>query len=416
MMKLAVEVVVVDKIKPSSHTPPHLRRHDLSFLDQIAIPYFMPFIFFYQNDGLTTLELKLARVKSSLSKALSVFYPLAGEVKVDQVHVDCNDHGVHYVEARASCRLSEVLEDPEPVLLKPLVPLELCDIGDMAAAVQVTSFGCGGLVLCICVSHKVGDALSCISFLNCWAAISREDVDCESFIPDFGSAKLFPSIKLPDQRLEFPILKEGLVTKRFVFGPSSISTLIDKYSDPERKLRPSRVEALRTFFWKHHMETTRRTKYLLVDVVNLRLRRTPKLSFRHFGNILVKLKNMMEVADVGEREIVSRVRELIRDVDMGCVTQIQDSYEYLKRDMEILKESRERDMLPITFTSLCRFSMYEVDMGWGKPVWVSTVGLPQSNMVSFWDTKDGESIEVYVTLSVEDMAKFEKDKELLSYC
>ncbi|KAI4369739.1 hypothetical protein MLD38_018152 [Melastoma candidum] len=72
-------------------------------------------------------------------------------------------------------------------------------------------------------------------------------------------------------------------------------------------------------------------------------------------------------------------------------------------------------MLPIVFTSLCRFPMYEVDMGWGKPAWVSTVGLPHSDMVSFWDAKDGKSIEVYVTLKVDDMAKFEKDKELLSY-
>ncbi|KAI4311370.1 hypothetical protein MLD38_036273 [Melastoma candidum] len=416
-MKLDVQVEVVDKIKPSSPTLPHLRRHDFSFLDQIANPYFMPFILFYHNDSLTTLEKKLAQVKSSLSKALSIFYPLAGKMKSGQAHVDCNDRGIHYVEARANCLLSEVLEDREPELLKPLVPFGLCDVNDMAAGVQVTSFGCGGLAVCLCISHKVGDALSCILFLNCWAAISRGDEDCESFVPDFGSVKLFPAIELPDQEKDdiSPIIKEGLVTKRFVFGPTTISSLRDKYANPERQIRPSRVEALKAFILQRHMETMQRTKYVLIEPVNLRQRTTPRLSFRHFGNIIVAIKNVMDLSDVGEREIVSQVRERIRGVDMGCVKQIQDTSEYLKQEEKITKESRKGNMLPILFTSLCRFPMYDADIGWGKPAWVSTVGMPHSHMVSFWDGKDGESIEVYVTLGAEDMSKFEKDKELLSY-
>ncbi|KAI4364677.1 hypothetical protein MLD38_020734 [Melastoma candidum] len=213
-----------------------------------------------------------------------------------------------------------------------------------------------------------------------------------------------------------PIIREGLVTKRFVFGPDSISALRAKYGDPKMNIRPSRVEALRGFFLKRHMETTGRRKYMGVEAVNLRPRTVPPLSMRHFGNIIVILKHKMEFeAGAGERDMVRRMREAIGEVGMGCVKEIQDTREYLKAEMEAKRVAEEEGMLPIPFTSLCRFPMYEADMGWGKPAWVSTVGLPHPDMVSFWDGRDGESIEVYVTLWKEDMAKFDKDEELLAH-
>ena len=40
------------------------------------------------------------------------------------------------------------------------------------------------------------------------------------------------------------------------------------------------------------------------------------------------------------------------------------------------------------FTSVCRFPYYEIDFGWGKPAWVSSVQKP-SGIVLMMDTKCG---------------------------
>ena len=51
---------------------------------------------------------------------------------------------------------------------------------------------------------------------------------------------------------------------------------------------------------------------------------------------------------------------------------------------------------------------------WGKTLWVGRVSLPFKNLVTFTDTKFGDGIEAWINLKEEDMAKFERDKELLS--
>ena len=82
-MKVNVEVIYNETIKPSSPTPHYLRHYKLSFLDQISPPVFMPLVLFYPKEdctNLTNLEQSI-RIKKSLSEALTRFYPLAGRVK-----------------------------------------------------------------------------------------------------------------------------------------------------------------------------------------------------------------------------------------------------------------------------------------------------------------------------------------------
>ena len=55
------------------------------------------------------------------------------------------------------------------------------------------------------------------------------------------------------------------------------------------------------------------------------------------------------------------------------------------------------------------------EFGWGEPIWVGSAKLLYRNLVTFLDTKSGNGIEVWINLEVEDMAKFEVDKELLAY-
>lgn len=66
-----------------------------------------------------------------------------------------------------------------------------------------------------------------------------------------------------------------------------------------------------------------------------------------------------------------------------------------------------------SFSSWCRFPFYETDFGWGKPIWFGT-SIRHNRTASFLDTKDGEGIEAWLTLNLEEMVKFEQDPTILA--
>ncbi|OVA06426.1 Transferase [Macleaya cordata] len=127
---MKVEVLLRESIKPSSPTPHHLRTFNLSFLDQIAPPIYVPLIFFYASDGDGNNKMEACRrdvLKKSLSEILTRYYPLSGRIKEDSFIIDCNDDGVDYLEARVhnNCRpVSEFIQNPDVHLLKQFLPFD----------------------------------------------------------------------------------------------------------------------------------------------------------------------------------------------------------------------------------------------------------------------------------------------------
>ncbi|KAL7212340.1 hypothetical protein ACSBR2_015093 [Camellia fascicularis] len=66
-------------------------------------------------------------------------------------------------------------------------------------------------------------------------------------------------------------------------------------------------------------------------------------------------------------------------------------------------------------SSWCRFGLYELDFGWGKPTYTTGVLFGNPIGIGLLDTRDGDGIEVWMTLLKEDMALFESDQELLAF-
>uniref|UniRef100_M1CKC4 3'-N-debenzoyl-2'-deoxytaxol N-benzoyltransferase n=1 Tax=Solanum tuberosum TaxID=4113 RepID=M1CKC4_SOLTU len=73
------------------------------------------------------------------------------------------------------------------------------------------------------------------------------------------------------------------------------------------------------------------------------------------------------------------------------------------------------DLEVCNFTSWCRFPVYEVDFGWGKPEWVCSPIKSFKNLVILMGTKDGDGIEASVNLLEEDMPLFENDPQILAF-
>ncbi|PWA51644.1 HXXXD-type acyl-transferase family protein [Artemisia annua] len=123
-----IRVMSIQNVKPDRPTPDALRSYKLSAFDQINAPSYVPFIFFYPNNsnGNTNInDIILQRsklLKQSMSETLTKFYPFAGKYTND-IHIDCNDEGVYYVETQVDGDLSSFIAKPDYKLIPSLLPV-----------------------------------------------------------------------------------------------------------------------------------------------------------------------------------------------------------------------------------------------------------------------------------------------------
>nr|CAD1820016.1 unnamed protein product [Ananas comosus var. bracteatus] len=132
---------------------------------------------------------RIRAMKSSLPRALSRFYPLAGELVLN-THVRCCDAGARFLEARADADLADFLRGLRGLHhVEKLLPCaRSCSAAGAEGApllsVQATAFRCGGLALGVCACHKILDGRSLFLFLQSWASAAPD--------PVFDGAALFP--------------------------------------------------------------------------------------------------------------------------------------------------------------------------------------------------------------------------------
>uniref|UniRef100_A0A2N9J1G0 Uncharacterized protein n=1 Tax=Fagus sylvatica TaxID=28930 RepID=A0A2N9J1G0_FAGSY len=399
-MVMHVEIISKEIIKPSSPTPHHLRNFKLSFLDQIAPSLYIPIIFFYHsNHGVGVDPFERSRsLKKSLAETLTRFYPLAGAPINEDFSINCNDKGADYIEARVPCKLSQVVDNPkaqELIQLLPFEPHHSCtEIGkEVLLAVQYNIFECGGVAIAVCVSHKIADGTSAVTFVNAWAGTSRGASEVIS--SSFDAATHFPLRDTTGFMPNEAISKENIVTKRFVFNKSSIAALRKEASvafGPEDR-GPSRVEAISAFIWRRFMAMAKAKQgnkkpklFAAVHAVNLRERMVPQLPLRNS----------------------------IMEINSEYVKKLQDSNGHLDFMKKTSKQLVQGEIEFCNFSSWCWFPFYEVDFGMGKPTWVCCPSIPCKNVVVMMSTKDGDGIEMWINMKEEDMAMFEHDPELLS--
>ncbi|CAK9172671.1 unnamed protein product, partial [Ilex paraguariensis] len=425
-MALNVEIVSKEMIKPSSPTPHHLKSLKLSLLDQIAPPVYVPIILFYplQLGSKIDPTQKNKSLKQSLSEILTQFYPLSGRIK-DDFFIDCDDTGVVYVEAQVHAQLSEVIAEPSMEELKQFLPVEPYSstgtVKETLLAIQINFFDCGGMAIGVNMSHKIADGSSLITFMNAWASKSRGD--SLNLGLDFDIDSPFPPRDLSGFIPNAVISKEKIVTRRFVFDKSKLEILKKSACSGAESIvkDPTRVEAVSAFIWSHFMQVANANAkmdskkiFAAVHAVNLRPKMNPPLSNHAFGNLWsFALAVSKPEEDKDYHDLVFKLRSAIRKINGDYVKKLQDGEEYLN----YLKRSKEQfsrgDLEFCNFSSWCRFPVYEVDYGWGKPVWVCTTAMPFKNVVILMSTRDGDGIEAWVNMVEDNMAMLEHDHKLL---
>jgi len=196
-----LEVLRTSVVKPSTPTPSEHSWVSFTHLDFCWLQFYTPLLCVYPSASDTSAE----ELRSSLEKALALFYPLAGRVFTtkEKAGIECNDAGAVFTEASIDAELSELQyeDDFQPSFVLsgmaqaglgeyPRLPPESPD-GRPALIVQVTHFKCGGITVAANWAHAVADGFSGFHFMKSWAELSRGQSE-PSLLPDCNRGLLKP--------------------------------------------------------------------------------------------------------------------------------------------------------------------------------------------------------------------------------
>ncbi|KAK9090209.1 hypothetical protein Sjap_023386 [Stephania japonica] len=422
---MEVETVSIEVIKPSQPTLSNHRTHQFSIFDQYIPHVHLSVPFFYSPPLSNSQPLIITSLlKSSLSKALALFYPLAGRLENDS-HVDCNDNGVKFVHARVRhCSLSQALSPPKPDQMRQLFPIEHT-IGGELLGVQVSFFECGGIAIGVYLSHKIADPRSLCTFVLSWSSIAKSGSSLLK--PRFDLASVFPPIKLPpssgDEMEVAP--DEKVVDRVFRFESSKIAVLKAKAKVGEEV--PSKMMAVAAFLWTIFAamgggKKGNYPRHCMLSVPVYVRGKVPSLEEHTMGNAAATplTEPMAPPIDLlAMPELVEAMRDVVRRVDEGGLVKRRDGGELVKMMEAYIEASNKAYASEGEFglyeASSWEFPFYDADFGWGGPAWVGVVNGAFANVVVFFDTKSGDGIDATVTLTEEDMARFESMPELLNY-
>ncbi|CAH1446260.1 unnamed protein product [Lactuca virosa] len=427
-----VEIISRENIKPSSPTPLHLKSYNLSILDQLIPAPYAPIILYYPNqDQASDLEVqeRLKSLKISLSKTLTRFYPLAGTIK-DDLSIDCTDVGAYFAVAHVDAYLDEFLNHPDFDLINRFLPCEPSfngsNEGSHVSNIQVNIFECGGIAISLCISHKILDGAALNTFLRGWAGTccgSKEVV-----YPNMNTSSLFPAkdLWLKDSSMVMwgSLFKMGKCsTKRFVFSSSKLDALKAE-AVGNRVKHATRVEVVSALLWKCMIAASEEKAgfwkpSLLSHVVNLRKRILSSLSLENsIGNLIwIADAECKTESEIGLGNLVGKVRDGVSRIDGEFVKNMQGD-----KGIEVMEDSLKRlkdcgDY--VGFTSWCKMGFYQVDFGWGKPMWVCgsvSDGSPVfMNFIVLMDTRCGEGIEAWVSMDEQEMHILKQNSELLEF-
>lgn len=414
------DVISKEWIKPSSSTPHASRDLKLSFLDQIAPSTFVPLILFYQNESLFSSSMDHANrsqhLKQSLSEVLTKFYPLAGRIN-GNLSVDCNDSGALFIEARIHAPLSRAIQNTTTEDSDQYLPLEFdCYASNysLPLAVQISFFECGGIAVGVCISHKLVDGMSFVTFMDAWAATCRGKAD-KIVQPNFelGGSHFPPTnFQLPALCNFTPSGERGtFVAKRFVFNKERLAALKQAASSGSSVKDPTSVEAVSAFIWKHFISAAkanvdRKKDFLAFHIVNLRQRMSLPCDRFAFGNFVTGAIALLTSSDQDDHDeeyfddLVGHLRTAIRKIDHDYIKQVQSGLPFLNSLQNIALEQLDCS----SFSSWCGFRIYEVDFGWGKPSSVSPGLIPARNSVMLLSASCGDGIEAWITTEKDEMA------------
>ncbi|XP_062080182.1 spermidine hydroxycinnamoyl transferase-like [Humulus lupulus] len=364
-------------------------------------------------------------LKESLSRALKIFYPLAGRLRWIEgsgnvLELDCNGKGAKFIEAECESALDDFHNDQLASLTdqyRNLFPdvdynIPLQDIP--VTLVQATRFACGGISLAVSLSHAVVDGQSAFSFISEWASLTRgEGVNdpLRRFLHDDGENAV-----LPKQKTTMVILKLGKLDREKLREKANNGLCFD-ISVADRSY--TRFELLAAHVWrcackarKHEPEQPTS----LAICVDSKRRLNPPLPNGFIGNAT------FDVTATGRSgELVSKPLGHAASIIKATLKKVTSEFiwsavDYLKYQTDLsmfqspLPTNRDESFVyqnpNLGIISWLGLPMYGQDFGWGKEIDMVLGEIEPGSVVLIPDCNDDGSMVVALCLQTDHMDSF----------
>ncbi|XP_059294620.1 acyltransferase Pun1-like [Lycium ferocissimum] len=415
-------------VKPSSPSPSPLKYHKLSFVDQSLSHLYIPLVFFYTKQPQQVLELAQITntLQSSLARTLASYYPYAGSMK-DSATIECNDKGVDFYNVYISRPMSEILNRPydhhtETCNVFPKnLPWKNSFDGSLLVA-QLSHFGCGGIAVSTCLSHKIGDGSSAASFLRDWARATRDPNIIPR--PEFVGDSIFPSRNSPLSDPVFLSNTKNCTHRKFLFSGSKLRALRTIVAAESGVKNPTRAEVVSAILFKFATKAASRIKNsvsfrpsMMLNDVDIRPLIVPPLPQNSIGNLLSGC--LLIVTEEDEMKIPTLVHNLRKELesfykkDPVRQNDLVMEIEGCTKNGRPLFDTEDFDMY--LCSNMCKFSGYSIDFGWGKPERVSSPFGPWKNSFFLSADKSLNGVEAMVTLEEEHMLALEGNEEFIEF-
>ncbi|KAL3640577.1 hypothetical protein CASFOL_015545 [Castilleja foliolosa] len=376
-------------------------------------------------------------LKTSLSRALNFFPPLAGrlatvvnkENNTQSFFIDCNNAGAEFTHALASnLSVSDIHEAkyiPEIVsnsFFPPMLP-NYEGVSKPLLAVQVTELAGGYFISCT-GNHAVMDGTSFWHFFNSWSEISRgyEKISkipvferwFPSNIDDFNLPITFPALeKNISPNITLPPLLECV----FHFSKENVAKLKAKANSEAKTDKISSLQAISAHLWRSVNRMRHRCQRIPSPEVSIHLlvgaRPRIPLSEGYFGNAVYVDATEMNVAELlnnGLGYAAMKINELVaRQTGEGARKYVDDWV----KNPEIIKRGGKSFII----TSSPRHNVYGNDFGWGKPIAVrSGKGQKADGKMTLFPSALPGGIDVEACLAPETMRALVDDMEFMEAC
>ncbi|EEF29117.1 uncharacterized acetyltransferase At3g50280 [Ricinus communis] len=328
----------------------------------------------------------LQHLRTSLSRTLDFFFPLAGRLATLQndddttcFFISCNNAGAQFVHAVAeNVTISDVLE---PIYVPPIVhsffPLNGIKnhegVSQPLVAIQVTELVDGIFIGCT-MNHTVADGTTFWNFINCWSQIARgsDHVPRTPVIEHWFRSERYCPVRLPisiiktDDEFTPPPLQERV----FHFSKEKITGLKARANAEAGIDKISSLQSLLAHLWRgvirnRKLDPNQEPNFHLQ--IGIRSRLQPKIPEEYFGNaIQVGTVNLKagELVEHGVGYAALQINKMI-----ACYTEdnVRNNLEFsIKSPKLVTMNTLTRNAL-ITSSSP-RFNVYGNDFGWGRPI------------------------------------------------
>ncbi|RZC87900.1 hypothetical protein C5167_004077 [Papaver somniferum] len=357
--------------KPTPKCPLYLSNTDnLNFLRHTKVE----FMFVYRK------SIPINNLKSSLSKVLFHYYPLAGRFRncaedEDRLEVDCNGKGALLAEGFMDFTADEFLDDNAWLDMawkdKLLFKVDAKSDSDIPPLViQVTYLSCGGMLMCIHMNHCITDGVGASKFLHDWAHLhAKPNMDLPiSPVHNHGLLRPRNPLQIPFDHPEFTNITQDFdIPKYFQTQQLAPSCLAITQSHILRLQNSITFEALAAHVWRCYIKALNLPSSLKIKLLFPAIIRTkiePNLPKGYYGNSFIYACAKTTVKEI----VTAKVNDIVKLIQNSKRRVL--SNDYVRSMIDIIEEKNLQLAMSTTLaiSDWRTLGIEKLDFGEGKPL------------------------------------------------